>query len=99
MVVEFCRGELLVSGDGKSRHHWTQDVTDLFTAGDLLFCGGCCGQHIASKTCNEYLRTAGDSGPLQVSGNTINLPGSGCDTWIDCFVYQCQVCILLSSLA
>ena len=89
MVVEFCRGKLI---ENEARH-WTEDVTDLFTGGDLLFCGGCCGQHIASSTCNGHLLTEGDGKPLQVSsGNTINpSPGSGCDTWIDCFVEQCQV--------
>jgi len=94
-VVEFCRGEL-ISDEGTARH-WTQDTTDLFTGGDLLFCGGCCGQHIATKTCNRRVRTAGDS-KSQVSGDTVNLPGSGCDAWIDCFVYQCQVHVLSSSL-
>jgi len=86
--VEFCRGELL-SRDGIVSH-WTQDETDLFTGGDLLYCGGCCGQHIATNICNEQQR-ARDDKPLQVPGNTINLPGSGCDAWIDCFVRQCKV--------
>jgi len=86
-----------MSGEGILRH-WTQDNTDLFTGGDLLYCGGCCGQHIAMKICNEHLLT-GDNNALQVPGNTNNVPGSGCDAWIDCFVQQCQVCLLpLSNL-
>ena len=94
MVVEFCRGEL-ISRDGIVRH-WTMDDTDLFTGGDLLYCGGCCGQHIVAKICNKQL-LAGYNKPLQVQGNTVNIPGSGCDSWIDCFVYQCKVCLLLFS--
>ena len=90
LLAEFCRGELL-RGEGRERH-WTEDVTELFTGGDVLFCGGCCGQHVATHTCNEHLRATGDSKPLQVSpGNIEPSPGSGCDAWIDCFVYQCQV--------
>jgi len=88
--VEFCRGEL-IGRDGILRH-WTEDATDLFTGGDLLYCGGCCGQHVATKTCNEHLMTTGEGKPLQVKGLRGDLPGSGCDDWIDCFVYQCQVC-------
>lgn len=94
-VVELCRGELM--NDNGIVRHWTDDNTDLFTGGDLLYCGGCCGQHIAVKHCNEHLNTAHNRGSIQVHGgqtdNAINtpVPGSGCDPWIDCFVHQCQV--------
>ena len=87
-TAEFCRGKL-IERDGIVRH-WIEDSTDVFTGGDLLYCGGCCGQHVATRFCNEHLAT-GESRPLQVQQG--NNAGSGCDAWIDCFVRQCQVCL------
>lgn len=79
ICAEFCRGEVVLPGD--ATRHWTEDETDLFTGGDLMYCGGCCGQHLASDACN-----------VQFSIET-NYDGRDgvCDRWISCFVDQCRV--------
>jgi len=76
---EYCRGEVVAPGD--ATRHWTEDETDLFTGGDLIYCGGCCGQHLASDACNVQFDV----------GVTHNIEDGLCDRWIACFVEQCRV--------
>ena len=72
----------MVAPHSDDTRHWTEDETELFTGDELVYCGGCCGQHLAKDACDAEMSK--DDG-------TMEKYGASCDAWIDCFVQQCQV--------
>ena len=71
VFTAFCSGEVIE----KEGSHWTQMEQSAFPEQGKFYCGDCCGQHLAWKTCTDQWQ---DNPP-------------GCINWVQCFQKECRV--------